>query len=223
MKITKYAQSCLLVETKDKRILIDPGVLKFQDSLLENDWININAVLITHQHQDHCMDDAVNHIIKDSGAKLYSSKEVANTHPDIKPEIVKEGDIIEVGEVKVEVVHAVHGYFPALKERGIIVNENIGYIIDDGAIRFYHTSDCIAFDNDYKTDVIAVPINNHGVCFDPFSAAQFSKETKANLVIPMHYDNPALPGDLDKTEEEFKKAELNYKILGIGESVEINE
>lgn len=39
MKITKYPQSCLLVETNDKKLLIDPGSLKYQDKFLE-EWKN---------------------------------------------------------------------------------------------------------------------------------------------------------------------------------------
>lgn len=31
MKITKLPQSCLLIETKEKKILIDPGKLKYKD------------------------------------------------------------------------------------------------------------------------------------------------------------------------------------------------
>ena len=31
MKIIKYPQSCLLVETKGKKILIDPGTLKYKE------------------------------------------------------------------------------------------------------------------------------------------------------------------------------------------------
>jgi len=31
MKITKFPQSCLLVETKGKKILIDPGTLKYKE------------------------------------------------------------------------------------------------------------------------------------------------------------------------------------------------
>jgi L-ascorbate metabolism protein UlaG (beta-lactamase superfamily) len=54
----------------------------------------------------------------------------------------------------------------------------------------------------------------------PFEAALFAKETGAKLVIPVHYDNPAYPIDLEKVREEFDKQELNYKILDTGESLE---
>ena len=31
MKITKFPQSCLLIETKGKKILVDPGNLKYKE------------------------------------------------------------------------------------------------------------------------------------------------------------------------------------------------
>jgi L-ascorbate metabolism protein UlaG (beta-lactamase superfamily) len=54
----------------------------------------------------------------------------------------------------------------------------------------------------------------------PFEAALFAKETNAELVIPIHYDNTKLPGDVKKMEEELKKNNLNYKFLKIGEIIE---
>ena len=52
MKITKYPQSCLMVETKNKKILIDAGSLKYQDKYLE-EWKQADCILITHKHGDH--------------------------------------------------------------------------------------------------------------------------------------------------------------------------
>ena len=45
MKITKFPQSCLLVETKDKKILIDPGSLKYKDEYF-NIWNTVDLILI---------------------------------------------------------------------------------------------------------------------------------------------------------------------------------
>ena len=53
MKITKFPQSCLLIETKGKRILIDPGILKYKEEYFDI-WNNVDIILITHKHPDHC-------------------------------------------------------------------------------------------------------------------------------------------------------------------------
>lgn len=39
MKITKYPQSCLMIETNNKRILVNAGSLKYQGKFLE-EWKN---------------------------------------------------------------------------------------------------------------------------------------------------------------------------------------
>jgi len=221
MRITKFAQSCILIETSGKRILVDPGVIQYDDSLLNNDWRDIDVILITHKHSDHCNIPAIQAIIKQSDAKLYTSGEVANEYPELSPtKVVKEGEIITLDAIKIEVVKAVHGWQPFLKG-GNEIYENIGFIVDDGNKRVYQTSDTISFDNSYKCDVLLVPVCNHGLVMDPFSAALFSKETEASLVIPIHYDNPKFPADLNLIKKEFDKPNLNYKFLNIKDYVEI--
>ena len=61
MKITRYAQSCVLIEAKGKRILVDPGVIGHDESLLE-DWKDIDLLLVTHKHGDHCHEEAIKEI-----------------------------------------------------------------------------------------------------------------------------------------------------------------
>jgi L-ascorbate metabolism protein UlaG (beta-lactamase superfamily) len=49
MKITHFGHACLLVETGDARILVDPGTMsKGFDELRD-----LHAVLVTHNHHDH--------------------------------------------------------------------------------------------------------------------------------------------------------------------------
>jgi len=54
-----------------------------------------------------------------------------------------------------------------------------------------------------------------------FDAALFAKETEASLVIPIHMDNPKFPVDITELKAGFDKAELNYKVLAVGESLEV--
>lgn len=53
MKITKFPQSCLLIETKEKKILVDPGNLKYKEEYFDI-WKQADVILITHKHPDHC-------------------------------------------------------------------------------------------------------------------------------------------------------------------------
>lgn len=215
MKITKYPQSCVMVETNNKKILIDAGGLKYQEKFFK-DWKKSDIILITHKHTDHIKADT----LKELNIPIYSTQEVQEEFPELNINIVKENDIITFDNLKIEVVKAVHGYNPNLKD-GKEVFENVGYIIDDGKNRFYSTSDTICFNNDYKADIVALPVTAHGLTMSSYEAALFAKELEAKLVLPVHMDNDVYPTDLNYLKENFEKFNIKYKLLDIGETIEI--
>ena len=217
MKITKYPQSCLLVETKGKKILIDLSTLKYKEEYFDV-WNNVDIILITHKHADHCNTEILEKI--NNNIKIYSTKEVQDANKTLKINVIKENDIIELEGIKVEVLHAVHGYQPLLKGDKE-VNENVGYIIDDGENRLYTTSDTICFKNDYKADILCVPVTGYGLTMSAFEAALYSKEVGATLTIPIHMDNSVYPPDFKFIEEMFNKYEVEYEILENEESIEV--
>lgn len=217
MKITKFPQSCLLVETKDKKILIDPGTLKYEEKYFDI-WNSVDIILITHKHPDHCNTPVLEKINKD--IKIYSTQEVQDANASLNINIIKENDIIELNDVKIEVVHAIHGYQPLLKGNKEI-HENVGYIIYDGENRLYTTSDTICFRNDYKADIVVLPVTGHGLTMSAFEAALYAKEVEATLTIPVHMDNPAFPPDFEYIKEMFNKYEVEYEVLENGETIEV--
>lgn len=217
MKIIKYPQSCLLVETKGKKILIDPGTLKYKEEYFDV-WNNVDIILITHKHPDYCNTEILEKI--SNNIKIYSTQEVQDANKTLNINIIKENDIIELDSIKVEVVHALHGYQPLLKGAKEI-NENVGYIIDDGENRLYTTSDTICFKNDYKADILCIPVTGYGLTMSAFEAALYSKKVGATLTIPIHMDNPAFPPDFKFIEEMFNKYDVEYEILENEESIEV--
>lgn len=220
MKITRYPQSCIFIETKETKILIDPGNIKMQEGYYSF-FQEADAILITHKHADHCCSKAIQKIMEyNEKIKLYSTEEVKEFYDELDITVVKEGDEVIVGNIKIEVVHAVHGYLPPMKH-GSIVKENVGYIVDDGETRLYATSDTICFQNDYKCDILCVGISGYGVTMGAFEAALFAKETGAKLVIPVHLDNPKYPIDYKAIQKQMDQQEVKYKLLAIGESIEV--
>lgn len=217
MKITKFPQSCVLVETKGKKILIDPGNLKYKEEYFPI-WSNVDLILITHKHPDHCHAEVLEKL--GQTIKIYSTQEVQNAYQALPINVVKENDVLELDTIKIEVVHAIHGYQPLLKG-GKEIDENVGYIIDDGQNRLYTTSDTICFQNDYKADILCVPVTGHGVTMSAFEAALYAKEVGAVLTLPIHMDNPAFPPDFKFIEEMFSKYETEYEILENDETIEI--
>lgn len=218
MKITKFPQSCLLIETKGKKILIDPGSLKYKEEYFDI-WNSVDAILITHKHPDHCNAEILEKLNKN--VTIYSTKEVQDTYTSLNISIVKENDVLNLGDVTIEVVHAIHGYQPLLKGAKEVY-ENVGYIIDDGKNRLYTTSDTICFKNAYKADILCVPVTGHGLTMSAFEAALYAKEVEAVLTIPIHMDNPAFPPDFKYIDEMFNKYEVEYEILDNDETIEID-
>lgn len=218
MKITKFPQSCLLIETKGKKILIDPGVLKYKEEYFAI-WNTVDVVLITHKHSDHCNVEVLEKL--DKNIKIYSSNEVKITYPTLDIHIVKENDTFKLEDITIEVVHAEHGYLPPMKKNGGKVIENIGYIIDDTETRIYITSDTICFENDYNCDILCVPVSDYGVVMGAFEASLLAKATNAKLLIPLHADAPQYPVNFDAVKEMFDKQEVDYEILENDETIEI--
>lgn len=104
---------------------------------------------------------------------------------------------------------------------GAKVTQNIGYIIDDGETRVYVTSDTVCFQNEYKCDIICLPVSDYGVVMGPFEAALFAKEAGAKLVISLHANNPNYPVDFEFVKKMLEAHEVDYEILEAGESIEI--
>lgn len=216
MKITKFAQSCILIESNNKKILVDPSSILFNESLLAEYWNDIDIILVTHKHADHFCQPAIAQMLKNPKTKLYSSSEVARAYPEIDINIVKVGDEITGDDFKVDVVRSVHGYMPFLKGDGE-VNEGLGYIVEIEGKRIYAVGDSICFKNDYKCDILCVPVSGHGLVMGTFEAALYAKEVEANLVIPVHMDNPRFPVDSGLLKGDFEG--LNYRILEIKENI----
>lgn len=223
MKIKKYNQSCLLIETNNKRILVDPGVIGY-DNYLDNEWINIDYILVTHRHSDHCYSEIINNIIERDHAILYTTKEVVDNNNFISYEVVKENDVIDLQDIKIEVVKAVHGFWPKMKNGGEI-KENVGYIIDDGRKRLYTTSDTICFNNNYHCDILCMPFNGNGLTMGIVDGIMFIEDINPEIVLPIHREHPMDFMNPSKTflDDELTKKNINHYILDNLEEIQIGE
>ena len=223
MRVTKYNQSCLIIETNNKRILIDPGKFGYVDERFTNDWIDIDIILVTHKHGDHCYKEIIEQIIQRDSAQLYITKEIQDTYNFTKYDLVKADDIIQIDDIVITVTKAIHGFWTAMKYSGSEIKENIGYIIDDGQVKLYTTSDTINFNNDYQCDVLCMPFNGNGLTMGIIDGTAFAKEINPKLLLPIHMEhpNPMINQNISALEELLNKEEINYKILEIKESIEI--
>lgn len=126
MKITKFGHSCVLLDDGKSKILFDPGVFsEFPEDL------SVDAVIITHAHQDHLDIGHLQKILKNRKTRIITNNEVGaelETH-NLEFELVEEGNSVEVGDFHIEGVgneHAViHSEMPRAQNTGYLVNGKI--------------------------------------------------------------------------------------------------
>src|SRR4051794_11511318 len=103
MKVTRYFQSCLLIEEGVARLLIDPSG---QEATRLAEFGQIDAVLFTHEHADH-FDAGVAQQLAANGAKIYANQATAS-HMKNPPTIVSDGQEFEVAGIKVKALELPH-------------------------------------------------------------------------------------------------------------------
>jgi L-ascorbate metabolism protein UlaG (beta-lactamase superfamily) len=172
MKVSRYFQSCLLIEEGGVRILIDPSG---QDSDTEK-FGKPDAVLYTHEHGDHFDKDMAQNFIN-SGVAVYANGSTAK-HFNTPPTIAVDGQEFDLKGVKVKVLELPH----CLMWDGSQGPQNSGYLING---KLFHPGDGKELDG-LQVDNLALPITGPDVSLK--DAVSFAKQVKAKNVIPIHYD-----------------------------------
>jgi Beta-lactamase superfamily domain len=96
MQLTKFGHSCLLVESANARILVDPG--SFTSGVAQLD--GLTALLITHSHADHLEVDTVMALVdRNPTAPVIADSASAAilTGRGLDVRVVADGDTFDVG------------------------------------------------------------------------------------------------------------------------------
>ena len=127
MTITKFGHCCLLLETNGKRILVDPG--RFSDA--QNTLLNIDIILITHEHADHYHSDSVTQILTSNPeAIVVTNSSVAKllTELGVDTHILEGRDTATVVDVLLAAYDGPH--VEIFEEFGLV--QNTGYLVEIG-------------------------------------------------------------------------------------------
>ena len=217
MKITKYAQSTILVEEDDISLLIDPGKYNFDEGRVNRDFFRgINLLLITHKHADHYDLEAVKRIYHQSKPKIYTVREISESlkKEGVHSLVFEVGDKIKEGPFSIESIPTLH------RVEGELI-DCFGVLINSKNKSLYHTSDTLYIEKKpTNVDVLFVPINNRGVCMSIDEAVRFTREVRPNLVIPVHYDSPK---DSHINPQEFidkiRGGGIDSRVMNFGEFI----
>ncbi|MFH1053049.1 MAG: MBL fold metallo-hydrolase [Candidatus Woesearchaeota archaeon] len=218
MKITKYPQSCVLIEYKDKRILVDPGSYVYeQTDMKPEDFKDIDIVLLTHEHSDHTQPETLKIIVENNNPIIITNKPVHNIldKEGIKSEIIESGQEKDIDGIKIKGIAQKHGPLPS----GNPEPDVIGFLIDD---KIYHPGDTLYMEEKPYADVVFVPICG-SVVMDGVEAAKFVKEIKPKLAIPIHYSSPKYPTTTDEFENQMSDSGIKIKILENKGTIEVSE
>lgn len=176
MKITKLGHCCLLIETKGKRILTDPGSYTVE---AHSKLTNIDYLLFTHEHQDHYHLESLKTILENNPQVIvYSNSSVSELldNEGIKHILVKHEDSILLGEIVVRGIGEKH----AQMHSSIPVSSNLGFFIDN---RLWYPGDSFT-DPKIKVEILALPVS--GPWMKISEAIDYALLLKPKIAFPVH-------------------------------------
>jgi L-ascorbate metabolism protein UlaG (beta-lactamase superfamily) len=177
MKVTKYPQSCLVIEANGKRLGIDPGsfvAAKYQAA----DLLPLDAILITHEHPDHADPGLLRGLTKSKNIPVFANQSTKNLLGDIVTHVVNDGESFQAAGMQITARELPHCLLPD----GSAGPQNTGYVVAD---TFFHPGDGISL-GELHVDAAAIPIAGPDV--SPKDAFAFIKQLGCQTVIPIHYD-----------------------------------
>ena len=203
MKIYKYFHSCVLLDDGKTRILFDPGDYCFLNGRAKaEEFTGIDAVVITHSHDDHADLNALRTIIAGNKPKIVSNSEVGESLSKNGVGTLEPGNQNwKIGDFTIKAFAAKH------QELFKTVPENTAYTVND---IFLHPGDSLdPALYSLKVKVLALPIIAPWGKLTEF--AEFAKNIKPEIVVPIH-DGIAIDAFL---ENNYKRWEEYFSGLGI--------
>lgn len=171
-----------MIKASELTIHIDPYVLP--DMVNFEDQADI--LLITHEHFDHCNPESIKKVRKSNATTLIPENLTLEFKGDARR--IGEGDILHdhlsIKGINIEVLPAYNinkQYHPK--------GEGVGYLIEIGGVRIYHTGDTdfIPEMKDVSADVVLVPIGGT-YTMDETEAADAVAAISPRMAVPMHYN-----------------------------------
>ncbi len=205
MKIKKIGHCCLVIEENGKRIMIDPG----KYTTLQNEEKNIDIVLITHEHTDHCHLESLKEILKNN------PNAVILTNHSVGEILKKEGItffVLKDGEERQEQGILIRCFGKMHKQvySNIPQVENTGFSIND---KFFYPGD--ALENfPEKVELVAFPVA--GSWLKLSEVMDWLKQINPKIVFPVHdglLNEFGLKAFYGNCQKILSETNINFKIL----------
>lgn len=214
MKIDYLGHSGFLIQSENKRIVIDPFNVS---SGIEK----ADLILITHTHYDHCSIKDIMALAKPGTmiAVPVDAQSKITKVENVEMHIVEVGDKLEFGNIKVEVLPAynVNKDFHPKKEGWL------AYLVKINNVIIYHAGDSDNIPEMNKLSgygkqgnefIVLLPVSGVYV-MNAEEAAEVASFLNPSLAIPMHYGSgvAGTEDDAKRFVELCKEKNVNAKIL----------
>lgn len=227
MKVSYHGHSCVLIETKEKKIIIDPFITGNDNSDLKANELHVDVILLTHGHNDHVGDTV--ELSKRTGALVIAPFELAtylgwqgaNVHG------MHIGGSHQFDFGKVKLTQAFHGSSYSIVEEQKIIYTGMpaGILFSAEGKTLYHAGDTALY-TDMKMygelndiDLAFLPIGDN-FTMGPEDAAIAAEWLQAKKVIPIHYNTfPVIKQDPQEFVQRLPDGQ--GLVLNVGQSIEL--
>lgn len=198
----------MLIEDSGVRLLTDPGAY----STSQNDARDIDAVLITHEHQDHFHLESLKIILKNN------PQAVVMTNSAVGALLTKENiPFLLVGDSQTSMVKGVSvvglGKNHAPIYSGFPMVENTGYFI---AEQLWYPGDALTVFPGKKVEILALPVA--GPWMKMSEALDYALKIKPEKIFPVHDGFFENAGPFHRIPERiFGAAGIPFAAVGKGE------
>ena len=190
IKVTWYSHACILIQTGDANLLVDPFLTGNPLAPIKADQGPADYILVSHGHGDHVGDTI--QIAKRTGATVISNYEIQNWLvgqgvQNVHPQHIGGGFNYPWGRVKLTIAH--HG---SILPDGSYGGNPCGFLFYVKGKKIYHACDTGLF-YDMKLigeegiDLAILPIGDN-FTMGPDDSLRAVKLIQPKQVVPIHYD-----------------------------------
>ncbi len=205
MKITKFGHCCLLIEENGLKILTDPGMY----SNAQDEILDIDVVLITHEHTDHLHIESLKHVLKNnSSARVITNNDVGKIldKVGIIYEIVEDMQKIDINGIEIEGYGKKH----AVMYNSLPLVDNTGYFIGN---RLFYPGDALTLPRK-PVDILALPVAGPWLTLS--DSIDYARKINPKKCFPVHEGILKSPGTTHRIPPQILEP-LGIKFIVIEE------